>query len=54
MKIGDKVRFLSETGGLGYKEKDHFDYPTFFGHRTSKTKNEYNKKFKKLYEKHGK
>ena len=43
--------FLSETGGLGYKEKDHFDYPTFYGHRTSKTKDEYNKKFKKLYEK---
>ena len=49
--ISHRPYFLSETGGLGYKEKDHFDYPTFYGHRTSKTQDEYNKKFKKLYEK---
>ncbi len=42
---------LSETGGIGLKIDNHFDYPTFYGHHNCKTINEYNNKYEILYRK---
>lgn len=43
--------FLSETGGISLKVKDHSYFDGFFGHGKAKTFEALNKKYFKLYEK---
>ena len=40
---------LSETGGIGFKVKEHYDYPKFYGHKNVNNKNDFNKKYKNMY-----
>jgi len=49
--LANRPYFLSETGGIGYKIKDHFNYPKFYGHRNVKNSKDFNKKIDKLYNK---
>ena len=41
--------FLSEFGGISLKVKDHFFYPSVFGHHLSRTKEDLQKSHEKLY-----
>lgn len=43
--------FLSETGGIAWRVEGHSYFDGLFGHKIAKTREEYNKKYFKLYNK---
>ena len=49
--LGNRPYFLSEIGGIGYKEKNHFYFGFLYGHHVAFKRNNLNKKYERLYRK---
>ncbi|MCI2068775.1 MAG: glycoside hydrolase family 2 [Bacilli bacterium] len=47
--LAKRPYLLSEIGGIGYKEKDHFYFGFLYGHHVAFKKENLNKKYEKLY-----